>query len=723
MEDNPSVQTANHGMLCMTGRGTCVAELILGGEKYQITLHECLHALGALVNLLSVGRMLVKGWDCEFKGSRGGIRSHCQLSYNGEVLGSLPLVGNLCHVDLRFIHPSELVSCTLRVKEISAMARPGATLDLWHARMGHPGGDLVKHLPLIATGVNIDHSTPFSQCEACIMAKHPRKLYPSSKSPRAEHMLDLIHSDLCGPFPVRTPHAKLYFVVFLDDHTHLLNVQLLATKDQALDAWRIVKSLWENHTERKVKVFRFDNGGEFISTEFTKALEEAGIEQQLTAPYAHQQNGKAERAMRTLEGHSLAMLEAAGLPSTLWGEAVLTAAYLWNRTESAALPPGKTPYEMVNNRKPDLSHLRVFGSQCWACVPTELQSKLGPKSRRAIFMGYPEGVKGYCLRDSSTGAFFVARDVIFDKDLLGNVTDDDEEEESVAPPTPSTATPQAVAALVPGTPAALIPIPATAASPLIVPRRSMHACNMTEAGKAFAEERAAAKAHLEELRDRHASTVTQGVSVNDPQGSPSSSEGVNSDEHTHADSLRPIESNGDVSDLATDVIIEEQAHVIEEQAHIAIRSDKRRDPSSPDYDMSIPPATYDEAVQRPNHEQWLEAMKTERQTMKDMNVYKVAELPEGRKAIGCRWVLEFKEDNKGGSVYKARLVAQGFSQVPGIDYGATFAPVIKPATVRLLAALGCQNDWEIDTFDVKRAFLWGVLKEEIYSEQQNRSNN
>lgn len=90
-------------------------------------------------------------------------------------------------------------------------------------------------------------------------------------------MLDLIHSDLCGAFPVRTPHAKLYFVMFLDDHTHLLNVQLLATKDQALDTWWIIKSLWENHAEHKVKVFRSDNGGEFIRAEFTKALEEMGL--------------------------------------------------------------------------------------------------------------------------------------------------------------------------------------------------------------------------------------------------------------------------------------------------------------------------------------------------------------------------------------------------------------------------------------------------------------
>ena len=364
MEDNPGVQTANHGMLCTTGRGTCIAELILGSEKYRVTLHECLHAPEALINLLSVGCMLEKGWDCEFRGSRSGSTAHCQLSYNREILGSLPLVGNFCHVDLQFIHPNKLVSRTLRVKEISVVARPRTTLDLWHAWMGHPGSDLVKRLPLVTMGMHIDHSAPLSQCEACIMAKHPRKPYPPSSSPHAEHMLDLIHSDLCRPFPVRTPHAKLYFIMFLDDHTHLLNVQLLASKDQALGAWRIVKSLWENHSEHKVKVFRSDNGGEFLSTEFTRALEEAGIERQLAAPYAHQQNGKAKRAMQTLEGCSLTMLEAAGLPSTLWGEAVLTAAYLWNHTESAALPPGKTPYEMVNNKKPDLSHLRVFGLRC-----------------------------------------------------------------------------------------------------------------------------------------------------------------------------------------------------------------------------------------------------------------------------------------------------------------------------------------------------------------------
>ena len=81
-------------------------------------------------------------------------------------------------------------------------------------------------------------------------------------------MLDLIHSNVCGPFPVCILHRKLYFIIFLDDHTHLANVQLLALKDQALKAWKIVQPLWENHAEHKVKVFCSDNGGEFISSDF-----------------------------------------------------------------------------------------------------------------------------------------------------------------------------------------------------------------------------------------------------------------------------------------------------------------------------------------------------------------------------------------------------------------------------------------------------------------------
>jgi transposase InsO family protein len=78
---------------------------------------------------------------------------------------------------------------------------------------------------------------------------------------------------------------------------------LLAMKDQALEAWCTIKNHWENHLEWKVKVFQSDNGGEFVNSAFTKALQDSGIEHQLSAPYTHQQNGKAKRVMHTIEGH------------------------------------------------------------------------------------------------------------------------------------------------------------------------------------------------------------------------------------------------------------------------------------------------------------------------------------------------------------------------------------------------------------------------------------
>jgi hypothetical protein len=215
----------------------------------------------------------------------------------------------------------------------------------------------------------------------------------------------------------------------------------------------------------------------------------------------------------------------------------------------------------------------------------------------------------------------------------------------------------------------------------------------TEAGRRFAEELAASKARLLALRKARSERAAENAA----------SKGVPPPE----EDLTVVEPNIDIPEVMANICIEEQAH-------IALRSNRRRNPSNPDYDMSLPPTTYEEAMQHSDSAHWLAAMKAELHTMKDMGVYKLTKLPEGRKVIGNRWVLEFKEDNKGGPIHKARLVAQGFSQVPGVDFSTTFAPVIKTASVRFIAALVCRNDWELDTFDTQRAFLWGVLKEEIY---------
>ena len=86
--------------------------------------------------------------------------------------------------------------------EVSTLVRLHVMWDIWHACLGHLGGELVRHLPLVATGVTVDINVPLSWCESCIMAKHTCQSHPSSSMPHAKHMLDLVHSDVCGPYPV-----------------------------------------------------------------------------------------------------------------------------------------------------------------------------------------------------------------------------------------------------------------------------------------------------------------------------------------------------------------------------------------------------------------------------------------------------------------------------------------------------------------------------------------
>ena len=116
---------------------------------------------------------------------------------------------------------------------------------------------------------------------------------------------------------------------------------------------------------------------------------------------------------RTLLESVRSMLFHARLPKTFWGEAVATTAYLINRSPSSTID-FKTPYEMWNNHKPNLDHLRVFGCIAYAHIK---QGKLEPRAKKCVFIGYPSGVKGYKLwnLEEEMPRTMVSRDVTFDE--------------------------------------------------------------------------------------------------------------------------------------------------------------------------------------------------------------------------------------------------------------------------------------------------------------------
>jgi len=131
------------------------------------------------------------------------------------------------------------------------------------------------------------------------------------------------------------------------------------------------------------------------------------------------------------------------------------------------------------------------------------------------------------------------------------------------------------------------------------------------------------------------------------------------------------------------------------------------------------PSTYMEAEISSKSKIWKDAMMNEMSSLHKNDTWELSGLPKGKKAISCKWVFAKKHEYSDGDIvrYKAILVAKGYAQREGIDYNEVFSPVVKHLSIRILLALVAQYELELNQLDVKTAFLYGDLKEEIYMSQ------
>jgi hypothetical protein len=216
-----------------------------------------------------------------------------------------------------------------------------------------------------------------------------------------------------SPIPAGTVH----FLALTDDFTGYVWVYLYKEKCQFLSCLKDFKALVENQRKDGLKIqrVRMDGAKEFSSHEAEAFLKEADIIIEPSAPYRHQQNGKAERTNRTLIDMGRTMLVDAGLPEAFWAEAIRYAVYLKNRLPSKSCPAGMlSPYEAFYENRLQLQSIHPFGCAVYIEIPRELRRKVlsQPKAKPAIFIGCIEGTTHqFRLYDT------VKRTVVVDRDV------------------------------------------------------------------------------------------------------------------------------------------------------------------------------------------------------------------------------------------------------------------------------------------------------------------
>ncbi|GKF21785.1 retrovirus-related pol polyprotein from transposon TNT 1-94 [Tanacetum coccineum] len=165
---------------------------------------------------------------------------------------------------------------------------------------------------------------------------------------------------------------------------------------------------------KTIRFIRTDNGIEFVNKTLYDYYESIGIFHQKTVPRTPQQNGVVERQNRTLVEAARTMLIFSKAPMFLWAEAVATACYTQNRS-LIHIRHNKTPYELVHNKKPDLTFFRVFGALCYLINDSENLGKLQPRADIGIFIGYAPSKKGYRIYNKRTRQIMETIHVQFDE--------------------------------------------------------------------------------------------------------------------------------------------------------------------------------------------------------------------------------------------------------------------------------------------------------------------
>ena len=496
----------------------------------------------------------------------------------------------------------------------------------------------------------------------------------------------MIHVDLTGRMDPSIDGYE-YGLIMHADFTKVRSAVPIRLKSEAVAAVIAFVARLETQSGIKVKVVRSDLGTEFSLKSYCDRM---GVIHQTTPGYTPELNGVAERAVGIIKGQTRALTLSTPLGHAYWNYAMRYAIVIQNKITPSGIE-GKTAWEVITGRSANLHSIREYGEVCFAHTPPEIRPRSTldlPTARQARIIGIDEAVSGYIVRFEDDGSIGRSRDVRSATGLPLN-------------------TPLKVPALTPSrqpvrSPPRVVPAPPPPA--LMPPPVEPPVQDVPQGtGEDTLVPASVSPTEPEQGESTETPTVVQPTSTVPRK--------VRFTLSSSAEPRRSARINADPSATFINGDNNEYHGSNARTLHLAAESAAI---------LAITPASDEpksiaEAMRRPDAAQWSAAVESELGNLTGKGTWEEAVLPAGRKVIGCKWVLKTKTDADGNVIkYKARLVAQGFSQQPGIDFEETFAPVGRSTSLRILLTLAAAHNLEIHQADVEGAYLNGDLDRDIY---------
>lgn len=636
-------------------------------KEKSLLLKNSLHVPDLRVNLMSVSKITDKGHEVHFKQNEAVI-----FSQSKEIVAKAKRIGDLYYLETI---PSETANVVHLNKK--------SMIEQWHLKFGHLNEASLREIcrKKLVFGVEIEKNEKLPPCEVCVKGKQTQNPFPIGDMKRTTRLLEIVHSDVCGPMRTQSIGGAKYFVTFIDDKSRWSEIYFLKKKSDVFEAFQNFKSHAENHTGEKIKFLQTDNGSEYCSRQFDDYLAKNGIRRRLSVAHTPQQNGVSERKNRTLVEMARCQLIQSKLSPSFWAEAVSTANYIRNRCPSKSLNE-QTPYFLWNKKHPTATHFKIFGCKAFALNKNPTRGKFDDKSTECIFIGYSNEAKAFRLFDPKTKKVIVSRDVKFFDMFNENESYEDFMENNID---------QRIISIQQNT-------------------TGEHE-NLHEMTKNESENEEKCNENLEEESDNDVQIP------NDEENQ----KGDDRKENSHRGRGRPrIIQTGKRGRPRKEYSVNpdfRHGNVYHQE------SGNSNENEFAGMAQLINAVSINEALSSPESIEWKKAIKDEYIAQIRNNTWDIVENPNDSQIIRNKLILQtkYKADGKVAK-RKARLVAKGYTQQYGTDFSETFAPVMRASSIRLIMALSAELGLKVHQMDVVTAYLNGEIEEELFMEIPEQLN-